>query len=507
MSGPGSEVRLSTDNLVKLKASIRTPTYDRAALVQSTVHLGVGGFHRAHQAVYLDDLLSFPDTERWGECGFGVLPSDIRMRDALKGQDYLYTVVERSSEKQEARVIGSMTDYVYAPESCEAAIEKLASPDTRIVSLTITEGGYFIDEGTGEFTAGHPDIQHDIRHPEQPVTSMGYFTAALDRRRVRGLAPFTVMSCDNVQGNGHVVRKVLLELAGFQNPTLERWIAAHVAFPNSMVDRITPATTDADRASIKEIFGLEDAWPVVTEPFIQWVVEDTFCNGRPAWERVGAQLVTDVAPYELMKMRLLNGSHLAMGYLGALAGYTYVHEVMQDPLFTEFIEAFMEEVTPVVPIIPGVSIADYKKVLIERFSNPTIMDQVTRICSEGSAKMPKWVLPSIVELEEKDGSVELLSVVVASWIHYLKLGVDERGKALDIVDARAKELTGVAKTIGTDPRPMLAIQSIFGQRLASSTNFVSKVKKALQRLDAQGATGTMRQYLMDIASMQNSRKI
>ena len=504
MNSTGSELRLSNETLGKLKAGIRTPAYDRAALVQSTVHIGVGGFHRAHQAVYLDDLLSLPDTERWGECGFGVLPSDIRMRDALKGQDFLYTVIQRSSEKQEARVIGSMSDYVYAPDSSEAAIEKLASPDTRIVSLTITEGGYFIDEGTGEFTTGHPDIQHDMRHQNQPATSMGYLTAALDRRRVRGLAPFTVMSCDNVQGNGHVVRKVLLELAGLQNPALERWIAAHVAFPNSMVDRITPATTDADRTSIREVFGLDDMWPVVTEPFIQWVIEDDFCNGRPAWERVGAQLVADVAPYELMKMRLLNASHLAMGYLGALVGYTYVHEVMQDPLFTKFIEAFMEEVTPVVPTIPGVSIVEYKKVLIERFSNPTIMDQVTRICSEGSAKMPKWVFPSIVELEEKGDSVELLSVVVASWIHYLKQGVDERGKTLDIIDARARELSEVAKNVGTDPRPMLALQSIFGKKLPASTSFVGKVEKALQRLNAQGAAGTLRHYLRDLNSMQGS---
>ena len=506
MGDGGSAMKLSNRNLAKLKAGIRTPAYDRTALFQGIVHIGVGGFHRAHQAVYLDDLLNLRDTERWGECGFGVLPSDIRMRDALKGQDCLFTVVQRSAQKQEARVIGSMTDYVYAPESCEAAIEKLASPDTRIVSLTITEGGYFLNEGTGEFMTDHPDIQHDIRHYNQPTTSMGYLTAALDRRRVRGLAPFTVMSCDNVQGNGHVVKKVLLELAGLQNIELERWIAEHVAFPNSMVDRITPATTDADRASVKDMFGLEDAWPVVTEPFLQWVIEDTFSNGRPAWERVGAELVADVAPYELMKMRLLNASHLAMGYLGALVGYTYVHEVMQDPLFTKFIEAFMEEVTPVVPIIPGVSLVEYKKVLMERFSNPTIMDQVTRICSEGSAKMPKWVLPSIVELEEQDGSVELLSFVVATWIHYLKRGVDEQGKKLDIVDARAGELTGVAKTIGTDPRPILAVQSIFGQTLPANTSFVGKVERALQRLNIQSAADTMRLYLEETSSLQSSRK-
>jgi mannitol 2-dehydrogenase len=490
-----SGIRLNSASLSKLNANIRVPAYDRGALAQNTVHIGVGGFHRAHQAVYLDDLLHLADAERWGECGFGVLQSDSRMRDALREQDFLYTLVQRSSQRQEARIIGSMVNYVFAPESCHIAIEKLASPDTRIVSLTITEGGYFIDESTGAFTAEHFDIQHDIQHPHQPKTSMGYLNAALDLRRSRGLAPFTVMSCDNLQGNGNVVKKVLLGLAELQSPMLRRWIADNVAFPNSMVDRITPATTDVDRTSIQEKFGVDDTWPVVAEPFIQWVIEDTFCNRRPAWERVGAQLVCDVMPYELMKMRLLNGSHLALGYLGAIIGYTYVHEVMQDPLFTKFIVAFMEEVTPVVPVIPGVSVGEYKKVLVERFLNPAIMDQVTRICSEGSAKMPKWVLPSILDLSHKDAPVELLSLVVASWIHYLKKGVNERGKSIEIIDARAIELRRLASESGTDPRPMLAVQSIFGQSLPAAPTFVQNVAMALRMLDTQGAAATMRHYL------------
>jgi mannitol 2-dehydrogenase len=316
--------KLDNANLSKISREIRTPSYDRSRLLQNTVHIGVGGFHRAHQAAYLDDLLERNDTERWGECGVGLLKSDYRMRDALKGQDYLYTLVERSAEKQTARVIGSIADYVFAPEEREAAIEKLAATDTKIVSLTITEGGYFINEGTGEFTADHPDIIHDLQYPGQPNSSLGYMAEALDRRRFRGLAPFTVMSCDNLQGNGHVVKKVLLAFAGLRDVALQQWIADHVAFPNSMVDRITPATTANDIAFVSARFGIDDAWPVVTEPFIQWVVEDTFCNGRPQWERAGVQLVSDVAPYEIMKMRLLNASHLAMGYLGALAGYTYL---------------------------------------------------------------------------------------------------------------------------------------------------------------------------------------
>jgi len=495
MSEASSGIKLNNQNLSKLKKEIRVPSYNRGELRQNTVHIGVGGFHRAHQAAYLDDLLALNGTERWGECGMGVLKSDDRMRDALKGQDFLYTIVERSAEKQTARVIGSIVDYIYAPEERERAIEKMAAAETKIVSLTITEGGYFIDEGTREFTAEHPDIQHDLQHPGQPVSSLGYIAEALDRRRLRALPPFTVMSCDNLQGNGHVIRKVLLAFAGLRNAALQQWIAANVKFPNSMVDRITPVTTAQDIAFVSARFGLQDAWPVVTEPFIQWVIEDDFCNGRPQWEKVGVQLVSDVAPYELMKMRLLNASHLAMAYLGALAGYTFVHEVMQDALFRSFVESFMKEVTPVVPKIPGTSVTEYKRTLIERFSNPTINDQMTRICSEGSAKIPKWLLPSIAELLEKGKSIELLSLVVASWIHYLKQGIDERGQALTIIDARAAELTAIAKTAGTDPRPVFAIKSIFGQALPANQLFVAKAEAALQELSKLGAAATMRQYL------------
>ena len=495
MSSTNSVVRLSNATLSRLAADVRVPAYDHTRLEQSTVHIGVGGFHRAHQAVYLDDLLHKESSPRWGECGIGLLAGDSRMRDALIPQDCLYTVVERSAQSQTARVIGSMVDYVYAPEHREKAIEKMAAEEARIVSLTVTEGGYFINEGDGEFTSDHGDIQHDLQHPGEPCSSLGYIAEAMDRRRRRGLPPFTVMSCDNLQGNGHVAKRVLLAFAELRDPLLSKWIAENAAFPNSMVDRITPASTPKDVAFVQERFGFVDAWPVVTEPFIQWVIEDEFCDGRPRWEEVGAELVTDVAPYELMKMRLLNGSHMAMAYLGALFGYTYVHEVMQDERFSNFIAAFMEEVTPVVPRIPGTSVTDYKKTLMHRFSNPTINDQVTRICSEGSAKMPKWVLPSAVELLEKGGPINLLSLVIASWIHYLKRGVDERGRPLDILDARAAELTSVAKMIGTDPRPMLSMHSIFGRTLPENPAFVAKVEEDLQTLEKVGSIETIRRRM------------
>ena len=488
-------IALNQSNLSKLRSDVAVPTFDRSLLPQHTVHMGVGGFHRAHQAVYLDDLMHLPDTERWGECGVGVLTSDSRMRDALKPQDCLYTVVERSEDTQVARVIGSLVDYVYAPAELETAVEKIANPACRILSLTITEGGYFIDEATGAFNDMHPDIQHDLDHPQSPVSSLGLIALALDRRRAGNLPPLTIMSCDNLQGNGDVIKRVLEAFTEMRDPHLRRWISANVAFPNSMVDRITPATTAADIALVSNAFGISDGWPVVTEPFRQWVIEDHFAAGRPSWERVGAEIVTDVAPYEIMKMRLLNGSHLAMAYLGAIGGFTYVHEIMQDRLYLDFIRQFMEEVTPVVPLIPGTSIPEYKATLIARFSNPTINDQVTRICSEGSAKMPKWVLPSIAELLERGAPTRLLSLVIASWISYLGREQDERGKTMQIVDARAKELTAICRNSIADPGPMLAVRSIFGEALPVNATFVAEVARALKILSDRGAAATIHHYL------------
>ena len=485
----------SRANLSALAQRMRTPTYDRSKLVPAIVHIGVGGFHRAHQAVYLDNLLEAGEAQGWGICGFGVLEADRRMRDALRSQDFLYTVVERSAEGVNARIIGSMMDFVFAPDDPEAAIERLASAQTRIISFTVTEGAYFIDDGTGVFDAAHPQILQDLKDPQHPRTWVGYIVEALRRRRQRGLPGVTLMSCDNLQSNGDVAASVFLAFAGARDPDLRDWIANHVTFPNSMVDRITPATTAADIAFVTETIDVADQWPVVTEPFLQWVIEDEFRQGRPAWEKVGAQLVHDVVPYELMKMRLLNGSHLAMAYLGAVTGYTLVHEVMQDPLYTAFIRAFMEEVTPVVPLIPGTSIPEYKETLITRFSNPTINDQVTRICSEGSAKLPKWILPSIIDLLAKGASIELLSLVVASWIHYLAKGVDELGRPLVILDARAAELTSIASKAGVDPSPMLAIRSIFGDKLPAEPSFKEKVGKGLEALSRFGARQTVERFL------------
>ena len=488
-------VKLNNASLKNLPSNVRGPAYDRLGITDGILHIGVGGFHRAHQGVYVDDVIRETGANQWGICGVGLLQHDSRMRDALAPQDCLYTVVERGpGADTKARVIGAMTSFLFAPENTEAVLEKMASADIRIVSLTITEGGYYLDPETGESNLDHPDIVHDLQHPAQPVGAFGYLAEALDRRRQRGLKPFTVMSCDNVQSNGDVTRRMLLAFAGRRDPSLREWIAENGAFPNSMVDRITPATTDADRAMIRETYGIDDAWPVVTEPFRQWVIEDAFCDGRPAWERVGVQMTSDVHPYETMKIRLLNASHSAMGYLGYLAGFEYIHEVIADPLFREFVLDFMnEEVTPILAEVPGVDLATYKKTLVERFSNPAIKDQVSRICMDGSAKIPKFILPTIREQLQRGGPTRRASLVIASWCRAMA-GTDDQGAKIEVQDPMAGVLSERARAAGRDPEKFFAVREVFGEDLPQSTVFVEQVREALESLYDLGAKKTLAKY-------------
>ena len=490
-----STIKLNQSNLQRFSPNAQVPSYDRRRVNSSIVHVGVGGFHRSHQAVYVDDLCQDHGVTEWGFCGVGLLAHDTKIRDALLSQDCLYTLVERNAAGDRGRVIGSIIEFLFAPDNPEAVIEKMASNNTRIVSLTITEGGYFIDQGSGEFQEDHPTIVHDLAHPDRPTCAFGYLLEALDRRRQRGMKPFTVQSCDNVQGNGDVTRKVLLRFAELRDPSLRDWLAEQGAFPNCMVDRITPATTDADRALVREAFGIEDAWPVVTEPFRQWVIEDRFCNGRPAFEKVGVQMTPDVHPYETMKIRLLNASHSAMGYLGYLAGYTYIYEIMADSQFQKYILGLMnEEVTPILEPVPGVDLAAYKETLIERFANPTIKDQATRICLDGSAKLPKFILPTIREQLARGGSVRRLSLAVASWCRFLA-GTDEQGKPIEIEDPMADELHQAAKAAGRDPRPFLNLRQIFSEDLRQSPVFIDQVGEALRSLYDAGARATLAKYI------------
>ncbi|HKH54810.1 MAG TPA: mannitol dehydrogenase family protein, partial [Propionibacteriaceae bacterium] len=373
--------------------------YDRSRLRVGIVHFGVGAFHRAHQAKYLDALMEQGKALDWGICGVGVMPFDLKVRDALLAQDCLYTLVEKDPEGNwTPKVIGSIVAYRYAPDDPEAVIEQMADPATGIVSMTVTEGGYNFHPVTGKFDADNPAVQADLSPGAVPTTTFGLITEALARRRARGVAPFTIMSCDNIQGNGHVASEVFSAFARLRDPDLGEWIASNVSFPNSMVDRITPVTTDEDREQVSQRFGVEDAWPVVCEPFTQWVLEDNFPAGRPPLEDVGVQVVPDVEPYELMKLRLLNASHQALCYFGYLAGYRLVHEVAQDRLFANFLLDYMNrEATPTLPPVPGVDLDAYKRTLIERFSNGAVRDTVARLCAESSDRIPKFVLPAVKE--------------------------------------------------------------------------------------------------------------
>jgi mannitol 2-dehydrogenase len=482
---------LNARTLAYLSDRLPVPAYDRDLVTPGVVHFGVGGFHRAHQAMYHDRLMNQGTALDWGICGVGVMAADRRMQQALDAQDGLYTLVLKHSDgTYEPRVIGSIVEYLFAPDDPEAVIEKMTAPSTRIVSLTITEGGYNISDVTGEFDVTNPDVIADLEPGAVPGTTFGLITEALRRRRKLGLAPFTVMSCDNLQGNGHLSRKVFTTFAQLRDPELGDWVERETRFPTSMVDRITPVTTDADRDEVRERFGIDDLWPVVCEPYTQWVLEDTFTAGRPAYEKVGVQVVDQVEPYELMKLRLLNGSHQALCYFAYLAGFRLVHEAAQDPLFRAFLLGYMdEEATPTLPPVPGVDLEGYKHTLIERFSNPQVRDTIARLCAQSSDRIPKWLLPVIREQIAVGGEIRRSAAVVASWARYAE-GVDERGEPIEVVDRFANSLTQLARRERTEPGAFIANRDLFGD-LADDKRFVAAYLSALDSLHERGARATL----------------
>ena len=461
------------------------------------MHLGVGGFHRSHLALYMHRLMQYHDVKDWSICGVGLMKADAAMRDALQSQDCLYTLLERGIEKTTTRVVGSITSYMYAPEDPKAVIEKMAGPDTRIVSLTVTESGYYHSEATASLQVEDPEIENDLKNPGSPHTIYGYLYEALFIRYKAGLTPFTIMSCDNMPENGNTLKSMLIVFAKLKDSNFASWIEENVSSPNSMVDRVTPKTTEADRVYLAEILGIKDKCPVVCEPFIQWVLEDEFSQGAPEWTKVGVEVVPNVGPYELMKLRLLNGAHSEMGYLGYLAGYQYIHEVVTDPVINEYIRIMnREEVIPLLPKINGVDFGEYSLSVLERFSNPAIKDQVSRICLMGSGKMPKYVLPSIVEhLAKNDGKYELLTLGVAGWFRYLT-GLDMNGKEFKIEDVMAPTLIDAARKGGRNPGPLLNIKTLFGIELRENKEFVQKLTQALELVSDKGPLEAIREYLM-----------
>ncbi|MDH6199314.1 mannitol 2-dehydrogenase [Mycobacterium frederiksbergense] len=460
------------DNVTHTTPRVSRPSYDRGEVRVGIAHFGVGGFHRAHQAMYLDRLLDQGVAAEWGICGIGVMPADRRMAEVMAAQDGLYTLLlVHPDGHREARVIGSIIDYRHAPDDPESVIELLANPATRIISLTITEGGYQLDA-----------------LPEVNVFSL--VTDALARRRDRGIDSPTIVSCDNIEDNGEVARHAFTSHAEHRHPGLGEWISSNTRFPNSMVDRITPATTSDVIATVHTEFGIDDRWPVVAEPFESWVLEDSFSAGRPPYERAGVLMVDDVTPYELMKLRLLNAGHQALCYFGYLAGYRLVHDAAADPLFAEFLLAYMDsEASPTLLPVPGIDLFDYKRTLIERFANPGVRDTITRLCFGSSDRIPKWLLPVIRENLKTGAPVRRSAAVVASWARYAE-GVDEQGRPIDVQDALADSLVPLARSQHEHPTAFIENTTLFGD-LADAPRFVDDYLWALDSLHRVGARATL----------------
>ena len=484
--------KLCSNALHDLRNSVAIPEYDRHDLSPGIVHIGVGNFHRAHQGVYLDRLFNLGLDHDWAIVGAGTRPADQRMRDALGPQDWLSTVVDLDPAGLSARVSGPMIDFV-PPDSAQL-VDRLADPSIRIVSLTITEGGYYIDGNAGSFDAGHPDISNDIERRDRPQTVFGILIASLKRRRDAGVPPFTVMSCDNVPHNGTVARETTVGLARLAAPDMADWIVENVSFPNCMVDCITPATTDRERTLVADSFGIEDAYPVACEPFRQWVLEDKFPQGRPALERVGVEFVDDVALYELMKLRILNGGHASIAYPSALLGYHFAHDGMSHPDVVAFLDAVeRREIIPLLEPIPGVDYLAYFEKVKDRFANNAVADTVPRLCEDGSNRQPKFILPSIRQALQAGASIDGLALEVALWCRFCA-GVDENGKPLEVRDELAATLKQAATESRENPRSFLHVASVFGD-LATNETFCSAFEAQCRSLWSRGVQKTIQAYV------------
>jgi mannitol 2-dehydrogenase len=485
-------VKLSLATLDRIRATAATPAYDRSKLTAGILHFGIGNFHRAHQAVYLDDLFNRGRDHDWAVVGAGVLPSDATMRSKLAEQNFLTTVVEQRKDSSAARVIGSMIDYL-APGDAPATIARLADPAIRIVSLTITEGGYFLDPASGRFNPNHPAIVADGQTPDNPKTVFGLIVAGLKVRRANGNAPFTVMSCDNIPGNGEVTHAAIHGLARLSDPAFADWIDANVAFPNAMVDRITPATGPREIGVAASEYAIDDNWPVFCEEFKQWVLEDKFPQGRPALEEVGVQFVPDVAPYEHMKIRILNGGHAAIAYPAALLDFHFVHEAMADPDIGAFLAKLTrEEIIPVLPPVPGTDLGAYFDTIVSRFSNPKIGDTVPRLAQDGSNRQPKFILPTTADRLDRGEDVTGLALVSALWCQYLR-GLSDAGKEMDVKDEQADVLRPSAARALEEPERFLGLKTVFGD-LGGEPVFRESFRRALDSLQRNGTRLTLQLY-------------
>ncbi len=479
-----TSIELTGDGLERLPATVAVPDYDRRALKRSIVHIGVGGFHRAHLATYVDELCRAGHTD-WGIVGSGVLPFDKAMADALGAQDHLYTLISRGADTAEVRVIGSIIDYIWAHPDPEPLIAAIADGDTQIVSLTVTEGGYPVDEVTGEYLATSPNAGDG--------TAFAILATGLDRRRRAGNGPVSVMSCDNVISNGDVTRAGLLgEADRIGGRELAAWIETNVAFPNGMVDRITPATSDSDREWLAANHGFSDRWPVATEPFRQWVLEDRFAAARLPLEELDVIVTDDVEPYEHMKLRLLNAGHSCLTYLAALCGYELVDQAMADHHISDLVKILLHrEAKPNIPTVGDIDLDAYIDSLVERFSNPQVGDQIARLCLDGTVKFPKFLVPTIEAQLAGGRPIGLSALSLAGWCEYLN-GVDQHGNTIDRANDPGRERAEqLARASLTDPAAFAGFVEVFGPVVSTSDRFRAIFVDALTRLRADGVHGAI----------------
>lgn len=485
-------MRLSSSSLPQLPDRVEQPAYDRDKVTIGLVHLGIGAFHRAHQAVYTDKILA--DDPSWGICGVSLRSADTR--DALAPQDGLYTLKVQDGQGERLSVIGSIVEILVAPENPEAVLSRMADAATRIVSLTVTEKGYCHNPATGTLDENHPDILHDLQNPSKPKSAIGFIVEALARRKAAGVPAFTLLTCDNLPSNGHVLKRVVTRFAELRDPELAAFVA-DVASPSTMVDRIVPATTDADRAAITAALGFSDAWPVMTEPFRQWVVEDDFPLGRPTWETAGVVFVEDVSAFETMKLRLLNGSHSTLAYLGYLAGAETVADAMALPGMEDLVEALMrDEVSPTLPPLAGFDLPAYRRALVERFNNPALRHRTWQIAMDGSQKLPQRLLGTIRDRIQAGAPYDRLALGVAAWMRYAR-GIDEAGKAIDVRDPLSARIAELAQG-SDDPeeiaKALLGMTEIFGDDLGSDPDFRAQIVRALSRLFSEGSAAVLQSF-------------
>ena len=490
--------RLSLAILADLQAAVAKPAYDPCRIGIGIVHLGIGAFHRAQTAVFSDDALAL-DQGNWGICGVSLRSADVR--DRLAPQDGIYTAVEKSPAGIRRRIIGSVREVLFLGDQREQVETRLGAAETRIVSLTITEKGYCHDPATGKLNLRHPDVVHDLANSAQPQSAVGLIVAALDARRRSHRGALTVLCCDNLPHNGALVRGLVLAFAEARDPVLAHWIEDHASFPSTMVDRIVPATTDADIADNDTALGVHDAAPVMHEPFKQWAIEDNFVAGRPRWQEVGAELVDDVAPFEAMKLRLLNGSHSAFAYLGFLAGHEFIYQVAAKPDFVAFMRRLMaDEVAPTLTVPKAVDVGAYQQALITRFGNPALPHRTQQIAMDGSQKLPQRLLGTVRDNLNAGRRIDMLALAVAGWMRYVS-GRDEAGNAIKVSDPLAAEFARIAADSGVhdggEPaalaRGLLGIRAIFGDDLPVDQRFAGRVSTWLISLFAAGAARTVAQ--------------